>query len=140
MATDVEQRLREAIRAILGADSGLQTLCGRSTEIVKPLGDIGTVSLPVLGYALITMDEIGGTGDNRSALVQFSAFVEGTGAEATANAMIERVELGLTQPLLAAAGLDAAVLRRRRYHGPLDREGSRATARSDCDAEIWITK
>lgn len=139
-STDLEQRLREAIVAVLTADTQVQALCGRTTKIVRPWSSIAEGDLPVLNYYILATEELGGTYDTRRVTVSFTAWAEGEGAQSIANHLVERVELGLTWPLLNAQNVDAAPLRRTRTGVEIDREGSRGLARSDIDVELLVTK
>lgn len=142
MATDLEQRLVEGLVAILNADAGVRALTGRTEGNLLPFGTAEVVPYPVLLYQVVQIAETGGAGDTRNALVQITALAEGNNAGATARALIERVELGVTQPLLAATGLDAAVVRRFRRSLPIEAtaDGSRGIARADIDLTLYVTK
>lgn len=143
-ATDVEQRLIEGLVAIVSADAGIRTLCGgRTKQILVPFEDASLLDrdLPVIAYE-VTLEQIGGVGDNRRAGVRFSIVALGAGAAATCRAIAERLELGLTQPLFAAQGLDAAVVPGswRRVPAPFDRQGTDQFWRTTLECQVWITK
>lgn len=140
MATDIEQRCREALTAILDADSGVQALTGRTTRNCVPFGlKSATEKLPVLLLAFVVMTPVGGAGDNRRVRYQLTAVTKGAGADAAANALIERVELAITQPALAAQSLDGWVERMDRRRVPPD--GSPGVeGRADCDVTLIVTK
>ncbi len=139
-ATDVEQRLAEAVVAILTADSGVQTLAGRTTGLVVPQDGIAPAALPCLAYTLAATQEIGGTGDNRRVQLQLVAVAEGAGADSVCRHLMERCEQALSWAAFQAQGLDAAILRRRRWPGPpVDGEGTRRLARAALEAEVWVT-
>lgn len=139
MATDIEQAVAEAIKAILSA--ALSTLIPRTDHRVIPQDNIAAAQFPVLTYLIVTHSEIGGTGDNRSMTVTLSAFAQGANAKATTNAIIEVCETALTVAAFAGQGVDAAVMgNRRRYPGPVDSQGTDRRTRSTMDIEIWATK
>lgn len=140
--TDIEQRTIEAVTDILDDDAGVQAITGRTTKNCLPQHSLTQAQLPVLTYFVVGTQEIGGTGDNRLITIQWSAYAEGDGADATARALLERIELGLTQPLMAAKGLDGMPYPggRRRYPGPIDPEISRALVRLNLDQDFWVTK
>ena len=140
-ATDLEQRIIEAIVAVLDLDAGVQAITGRLTGNILPWQDSEALTYPVLLYQVPTIDPYGGAGDTRLAEVQLTAVADGEGAGATTRALLERVELGLTQPLLEAQGLDAAVIRsRRRGATPEGSTGSRGTTRADIILTVYVTK
>lgn len=142
MATDIEQRLAEALVAIVDADAGVQGLTGRTVGNLVPWQTAGRIVYPVLLYQMVQLAETGGAGDTRTALVQVTALAEGNDAGSTARALMERVELGVTQPLLAAQGIDAAPTRRLRRQVSIDprQDGSRGIARADMDLTLYLTK
>lgn len=138
MATDIEQMVAESLHAILSA--ALSTLITRADHRVIPQDNIAAAQLPVLTYEIVTHGEIGGTGDNRKLTVTLSAFAAGAHAKAKTRAMIEVCETALTVAAFDARGVDAAVMARRRYPGPVDRQGTDRRDRSTMDLEIWATK
>jgi hypothetical protein len=141
VATDIEQKVAEAFVAIVLADSALQTVLGRTAGFLVPFEDTNFAeTLPVLAYTVVTNTEIGGTGDNRLMTIQVSAFAQGNNARAVCSGAMERLELGVTQPAFTAKGVDAAVLRRKRYRAPIPPEETRAVSRADMDLTIWATK
>lgn len=140
-STDIEQRIVEAVVAILEADAGVQAITGRTLENILPWQDSEALTYPVLLYLVPTINPYGGAGDTRLAEMQITAVADGEGAGATTRALLERVELGLTQPLLAAQSLDAAVIRStRRGATPEGSTGSRGTTRADIILTIYVTK
>lgn len=140
-ATDIIQKLDEAVVTIVTADSTMRTLCGRSTGLIVPWGDIGSATLPVITYQLVNADQVGGLGDVRMVLMTFTAFSEGNNAKANANALMERLEQLLVYQNLAGQGLDAAQrLWSRRGLSSLEAFGTRNVRRADGDLQVWITK
>ena len=142
MATDVVQRFVEATVSILRANTTIQGLLGRTTGMVRAWGDIAEAQLPVIAYLMVVAGRGGPVGDTRRVQIQFSALVEGDGAAAKCNALLEALELALTQPLYAAAGLDAAPIpgASTRLPGDVEREGPRSLWRADVDMEFMVTK
>lgn len=138
-ATDIEQAVAEALKAILSA--ALSTLIPRTDHRVIPQDEIVKAQLPVLTYDIVTHTTAGGTGDNRNMTVTLSAFAEGDHAKATTRAIIEVCETALTVAAFAAQNVDAAVMgNRRRYPGPVDSQGTDRRKRSTVDIDIWATK
>lgn len=138
--TDIEDRTARALVAILNADAGVQAITGRTRRNLVAWGDVNDAELPVLAYQFIDGEEIGGAGDNRFLNYQITAIADGDGARSMTAALMERIELGITEPLLAAQGLDACPLRRRRRSVPMEGEASRGTNRADIDLTLWVTK
>jgi hypothetical protein len=140
-ATDIEALLNEAIVAVLDIDAGVVAITGRPSGNILPMQDVGTLGLPVLLYLLIDLASNGSAGDTRLALFQFSAIAEGNDAASTTAALMERIELALTEPALAAQGLDACPYGRpRRRRIAADADASRAVARADMDFTLLVTK
>lgn len=139
-ATDIVQKLDEAVVAIVNADATMRTLCGRSTGLIVPWQDIGGLTLPVVVYQLVTADQTGGLGDTRLITLTFTAWSEGNHAKANANALMERLEQVLVFQNLAGQGLDAAEQRWTRRGIAESPLGSRNVRRADGDLQVWITK
>jgi hypothetical protein len=140
MATDIEQLCRNAITAILDADTGIQAITKRATNNCIPFrtGSAPT-KLPVLLLAFLTLNPVGGAGDNRRARYQLTAVTKGEGADSVANALMERVEIALSQPNLALQSIDGYVeSTSRRRVPPEDVEG--ITGRADIDVTLIVTK
>lgn len=137
---DVERQLGNAVVAILTAHAGVQAITGRTSRNIVPDDDIGAAALPCFSYLLVTSEEVGGTGDNRAFTLQLSAFAEGPNAKATTQDLVELAETALSVTAFAAQGVDAMILRRRRYGGPVDQNGTQRRARSSMDASGLITK
>lgn len=138
--TDLEDKAARALVAILGSDAGVQAITGRTTGNVLAWDGYSDAALPVILYQFIDGEEIGGAGDNRFFVYQLTAIAEGDGARSKSAALVERIELGVTEPALAAQGLNACPLRRRRRTVPMDADASRGLARSDIDLTLWLTK
>jgi hypothetical protein len=137
---DIVQDTNVAVATILNADSGIQTITGRTTGNIRPWRHVADENLPILLYNFTVGTEEGGSGDNRFLQYQIAAFAEGPNAGSVVNNLLERVELGLTEPLLSAQGLDAAPMRRTRTAVVIERDGTRELTRGDIDVEIWATK
>lgn len=138
--TDLEDRTARALVAILNADAGVQAITGRTSGNVVAWKNANDAELPVIAFLFLDGEEIGGAGDNRFFNYQLTAIAEGDGARSMTAALMERIELGITEPLLAAQGLDACPLRRRRRSVPEDGEASRGIERADIDLTLWVTK
>ena len=145
MASDIVQGLLEAVVTILRGDSTIVAELGRSDRVVQPWQSLDATPLPALFYVPVGSVQRGGTGDTRLIEIQFTAIAEGPGSQAKANAIIERVEVALSQPALAGQGVDAAPYApwSRRFippYGTTERDGGRALYRSDLDTTFIITK
>lgn len=140
MATDIEQRLVEACVAILEANATLRDLTGQAGGFVRPEEDLAAARFPCITYLVVSLVAKGGVGRNFDAVVQFSAFAEGAGAGSTTRHMLEAIEEGLTQPLLAAQGLDALAWQPRRFPAPVEPEGNPRRRRATMDLTFWLTK
>jgi len=138
--TDIVQDTNEAVVAILNADAGIQAITNRTTGNVRPWKHVADEELPILLYHFVVGTEEGGSGDNRLFQYQITAYAKGPNTGSVVNNLLERVELGLTEPLLAAQGLDAAPMRRTRTAVVIERDGTRELTRGDIDVEIWATK
>lgn len=142
MATSCSTLVRNAVTAIANADATLRTLCGRSTRIMVPWKTAAAAQKPVIAYLLSSNVRTGGTGDRRRVQVLTAAFAEGTGAQAKAEAMTQRLREILTPPALQAQGLDGEVLEatdRDASDDDVDEKSPTARARSDLDLLIRVT-
>jgi hypothetical protein len=140
MATDIEQLCRNAITAILDADSGIQAITKRTTNNCIPFKTTSTPpDLPVLLLAFVAMNLVGGAGDNRRARYSLTAIAKGQGHDAVCNALIERVEIALSQPNLALQSIDGYVERTERRRVPPENVQS-IPGRADIDVFLIVTK
>lgn len=132
--TDIVQRVREAIVAALDARPAVVALTGRAAGNVVPWRTRGEAELPRIAYLVVGGPRVGGVGDNRRLVVQFSCFAED---EATANALVEQVEAGFTTLTLNTlpTPLDARVEDLTRRDTGEDEE-----ARADLDITLLVTK
>lgn len=143
--TDIGQKLDEALVAILRADAGIQQLAERTEKLVRPWGEFGGSALPVILYQRVTLEEVGALGDTRRAFYDFTAVAEGEGGRAMVNALIERVEIAITQPALAARGMDAAPMGiwRRRPLGVREQisgDNTKERVAEQLEAQFLVTK
>lgn len=138
--SDIVQDTNAAVVAILNADAGVRTITKRTTGNIRPWKNVADEKMPILLYTFIVGTEEGGSGDNRLLQYQITAYAEGADSGNVVNSLLERVELGLTEPLLNAQGLDAAPMRRTRTAVVIERDGTRELSRGDIDVEIWATK
>jgi len=98
----------EAMVAILDAAPSIAALTGRELGNIVPLEDEADNPTPILVYEFVDMERTGGSGDTREVIIDLHAV--GT-TKALANALLDAAEQLLTQPALAARGLDACPLR-----------------------------
>lgn len=106
LATDLPQRVDEAIVVALDTKPALVALTGRANVNIVPWEDETAAPSVGLAFLDIATANWGGTGDTRRATRQISAFAP---SKDKANALLEVVEKELTTPALQAAGLDAFV-------------------------------
>lgn len=140
--TDVVELLRQGIRTAVNADTTLHGIMGRTTRLIVPFNNtLQDAEMPVIAYHVVYANEIGGAGDNREVMVQFSVFDEGsTASERIAN-IIEVLETKFRPAVLVAMGLtDGFVRRRARRDGDEDPENATARRRADIDHTFWVTK
>src|SRR4051812_2895389 len=88
-----KQQLREAIVAVLDTDAGIVALTSRASDNVVAWGDLDPTTAPVIAYHVVAFTKLGGSADQRRALVQFTAVAE---TEKTANELIAAVDAALT--------------------------------------------
>lgn len=106
--TDLVQKTAEAIATILDTLAGIVAITGRASGNIMTWDALrDSTPMPALAYQF--SGSLPGFGDKDTRILTFSiaAFAEGNGAQATVNALIEQVELGLTHTALTAQGLDA---------------------------------
>ncbi len=137
---DIVQDCTEALTAIIGGAATVQTITGRTTKNCLSHNTKDPLArLPVLLLAFLGGTQRGGLGDTRTLRYQVTAFAKGNSADATANALIEAVENGVTQPALDALDVDGYVESMRRYRiGTGDEPG--LTGRADLDLTLVIRK
>lgn len=114
LATDLPQRVDEAIVLALDTKPAITAITGRGSANILPWEDEGEAF--TLGLALLDIDTPtwGGVKDTRRANRQITAFAP---SRAQANALLEAVENTLTTTALQTAGLDAFVERTVRRGG-----------------------
>ena len=110
MATSIATRLRIAITAVLNADAGVQSLCGRSSGCVVAWKLLGTAKYPVIAYQLPSDTELDGIDDPRECLALFGAFADGDVAPTTVEALCQRIREALTPMAIYAQGVECNVL------------------------------
>lgn len=138
---DVIQEVRRAVVAIVNGDATLATITGHASPQITMWQDLRLDgALPILAYQVVVLGQTPADRDSRTGLLQFSAFATGNGAQATIEAMLERVEQILTALALDGNGVDGAPVRFIRREEPEDRDGSRGVRRADLDVELTLTK
>ena len=133
MATDLLQRVKEAIVAILDTAAGIVAITERPDGNIVPWKDLSDATLPVLAYFIVTANEIGGIGDTRQVDIQFTASASD---DSVVNALLEQVELTFVEPAFAAQNLNAYVSSRSRQPSPDEED----VQRGDLDISIIVTK
>jgi hypothetical protein len=102
MATDIEQQIREATKAILDADTALRTLFGRTTRIAVERWRVGlNTPLPVLAFDLLAYDE----GAERGTML-LTAIAKDTNSGAVCRNALELAKAALTYNAYEAQGLN----------------------------------
>jgi hypothetical protein len=109
VATNVQTRVRDALKAIVNADTTMRTLCGRSSLLMVSWRTALAGQKPVLAVMIDPNIRIGGIGDRRRVTALCAGFAEGNGAQAKAEALTQRLRELVTPPAFQAQGLDAFV-------------------------------
>lgn len=147
MATDIKQRLREALVAVLDTAAAIAALTGRASENLVSWNALEEATRPVLVYRILSLSENGESGEGWDARVQLTAVAEGNNADATVEELLGAVCTTLTAGALLAAGVDAAPIRWHRADGSDDDQGegdgvrlaSRNLHVAHSDVELTIT-
>lgn len=133
---------RRAVTAIVDDDTAVQALTGRSGRNCVPFRSGQRVDQPVVLLAQLPITPIGGVGDNRRVRFQFTCLGTGTGAQDTADSLARAVERAITQPALAAQGVNGfpAMVPTRTSAGEIEGAGSsEQLARADLDLTLIVT-
>ena len=139
--TDLEQRVREAIVAVLDTLPAIVALTGRNSGNLVPDKIDDDIALPAVVYNVIAATNAGALGDTREVVVQFTAVAA---RMSLANALLEVVEDTLNAPAFYALTppLDACAIPGRDVRRPgadLDDEGG--TIKSALlDRTLLVTK
>lgn len=109
MATDLIQKVREAIVAVLDTHSSIVAITGRASGNLvswETLADEEPSGVPVLAYLFVVATKLASDGDTREALFQLTAAAP---KESVRHELLGVVESLLDQPafLALAAPLDA---------------------------------
>lgn len=142
MATSCTTLVRNALKAIADGDATLRALTGRTSNILVRWKTPLEAPKPVLACLVAHNGRTGGTGDRRRVQVLVAAFAEGTFAQATAEAMTQRLREIVTPPALQARGLDGEVIEavdRDGVDDSTDAKSPTAVGRSDLDLLIRVT-
>ena len=117
--TDIEQRVREAIVAVLDTLPAIVALTGRASRNLVPDAIDDDIPLPAVVYHVIATTNAGALGDTREVTVQFTAVAA---TMAIANALLELVENTLNAPAFYALTppLDACAIPGRDVRRPGD--------------------
>lgn len=122
MATDLIQKVREAIVAILDTHASIVAITGRGSENLvswETLGESSPTTVPVLAYLFVVATELASDGDTREVLFQLTADAP---KESQRHELLGAVESILDQPafLALSPALDAFEVRRVRRAFNLD--------------------
>lgn len=116
------QRVRQAVVALVSGDATLQGLCGRATDLIRSPGQLGEAPLPMLVLGAPIWDSIG-----RRMTLPLGAVAEDgatSGATATVEALLVRLEDILSAPGFNTQGVDAVPLAFDRGPEDIDPDGS----------------
>lgn len=121
----------------------MRTLCGRTTNLMLPWRSAITATKPVLALMVTANNRIGGIGDRRAVQCIAAAFAEGTGAQAKADDMTQRLREILTPTAFQALtpSLDAVLVDVTDRDGEdvVESDSPTLVARSDLDFIVWVT-
>jgi hypothetical protein len=102
MSTDREQLIREALKVILNANTGLRTVCGRTTALgIERLAFVVDTLLPV---AVVDVFEV--NHGNNEVLVLVDGVASGVTGGKTAREVCEAAAAALTWSAFSAQGLE----------------------------------
>jgi hypothetical protein len=135
MANEV-QRVRQAIVALVAADATLQTLCGRSTDLIRAPTQLSEAPLPILVFGDPIWDS-----RSRQMIVPLGAVAEDSstaGANQTTQALLAQLEVVLSAPGFKAQGVEAAPLAFDRTPGEIDNEGSPTLTIAEATATLMV--
>lgn len=149
MATDVVQRLREAIVAVLGTAASVVAITGNATGNCVAWSALDEAPRPVLVYRIVTCQENGESGEGWDARVQITAVAEGNNADSVVQELLGAVRTDFTADAMLALAqpFDAAPIRWSRVDGSDDDQGEGDGARmhsrnlyvAHADVELSIT-
>lgn len=137
MATDIDQRIAEALVGVLTAAAGVTAITGETERsVVETFAEAAAATRPVVAFTLVVTTQPGGLGNHYRAQVKLACFAaDGTARVArelrgaAVAALTATAFLNLTSP---HAPLDAAVVSVSRRTGP------RETGRARADADVTL--
>jgi len=101
--------LRQALVTIVTADATLQTLCGRTTDILVDWESLPEAPIPVIGLFIVDEPLTAISGEHWEPRVQFSCLADlAAGGMAVAEDLAARLVAIVTHTNLYAQGLDAS--------------------------------
>lgn len=124
---DAIERLRQAIVAIIGGLTAVQTITGRVVDNCVAWSAVAEAPRPTVAFACWLVQN-GESGDGRDGTVQFTAVAEGNNADRVVNELCAAIEAGFTSEALFAQGVDGAPMNFTR------RDGDSGTEDADPDA------
>jgi hypothetical protein len=140
MATNEVTSLRNALVALLLADTTLRTITGRTSGFVVTWQTIATATRPVIAYLMTSSVRDGGKGHRRRVQVFLGAYATGNTAQDKVEAMTRRAREVLTKTAFATQSVYAEVMEAtERGADPLsdvDSETQTQEARHDLDLII----
>lgn len=104
-ATDLQDQVCEALRAILLADTALQALMGGTVRVVDRQGLGEGATLPILAFELLTFDEGSGLMS-----VLLTGVADGTDGLSVARHLLHAAKSALSWTAFAGHSLDIAPL------------------------------
>jgi hypothetical protein len=135
--TDIIERSIRAVVAVLQASADIQSILGRSTDMVTAWSAEMPATLPIIAYRYVVATPTGGAGDTREIMFNFSAFAA---TESVANDLLGTVENLPWAVALAALNpaLDGCMLNPVRRPIPWDSDAD--AYRADLEMTLYVTK
>lgn len=134
MANEI-QRVRQAIVALVEADTTLQALLGRSTDMVRAVNQLGDAPLPMLVLGAPAWDP-----QSRRMAVPLGAVADegASGPTAVTEALLVQLEVVLSALGFNAQGVDAVPFPFDRAPGDIDAEGSPTLTIAEATATLLV--
>lgn len=137
---------RTALVSIINGDSALQSLMGRTSQLIVTWKSLRADELPVIVYRSSGLGQTSQNGDTRSGTLFLTAFVDGNNALQRAEAIMARCATILTHAAFLDHHIDfAPLILAEDSNGDTDdefdagdREGSRNLERADLEIELTI--
>lgn len=112
--------LRQALKQIVTGDATMRTLCGRSSDLIRPWRTLATAKLPVVTFTFADQAQTGESGEKWETITRLSCWADQqTGGDATIEDMAKRLLAILNYPAFAGLAsppgpLEATIVRLRK--------------------------